>query len=262
MKFLVSILLALAFTMSIYAEDVVYLRNGNVYRGTIIEEVEGEYLRIRLNDGGVFACEYDQIDRIAEEEKQANNFVRKPKTIESGTKLYKSLPSKGYRGFVDVGYTFATGDWGLYRYGFSTSHGYQVCPYFFAGVGAGMYVYQRYNSNNNWHNSVHTVGQGDPMSIPIFAHLRSEFVDSWITPYVDAKVGYSIFDKAGFYSTISAGARVALKISGRKVAFSLGAGYDMQHISKVRTQGKYFGEYLRFGDVFTNGVQIRFGVDF
>ena len=95
MKFLVSILLALAFTMSIYAEDVVYLRNGNVYRGTIIEEVEGEYLRIRLNDGGVFACEYDQIDRIAEEEKQANNFVRKPKTIESGTKLYKSLPSKG-----------------------------------------------------------------------------------------------------------------------------------------------------------------------
>ena len=125
-----------------------------------------------------------------------------------------------------------------------------------------MNVYQRYNNNNNWHNSVHTVGQGDPMSIPIFAHLRSEFVDSWITPYVDAKVGYSIFDKVGFYSTISAGARVALKISGRKVAFSLGAGYDMQHISKVRTQGKYFGEYLRFGDVFTNGVQIRFGVDF
>lgn len=48
-------------------EDVVYLKDGSVLRGTIIEDVPGESLRIRTRDGNVFRIAYDRIDRRTRE---------------------------------------------------------------------------------------------------------------------------------------------------------------------------------------------------
>lgn len=48
-------------------EDVVYLKDGSVLRGTIIEDVPGESLRIRTRDGNVFRISYDRIDRRTRE---------------------------------------------------------------------------------------------------------------------------------------------------------------------------------------------------
>lgn len=48
-------------------EDVVYLKDGSVLRGTIIEDVIGESLRIRTRDGNVFRIAYDRIDRRTRE---------------------------------------------------------------------------------------------------------------------------------------------------------------------------------------------------
>lgn len=259
MKKILTLLVALIYSVSIFAEDVVYLQNGNVYRGKIIENVEGDYLRIRLNDGGIFSCKYSEIEKITDEEKQKNSYVRTSKK-NTGTKLYKSLPSRGYRGFIDVSHSMPIGDWGLSRTGFSTSHGYQICPYFFAGIGVGLNIYERWNHNNNWINHIHTMGQGDPMSLPIFLHLRSEFIKSWISPYVDAKVGYSVVDKAGLYAVATIGARISLKINDKEVGFSLGAGFDFQRIHDVHYM-KYSDYFVNIGSVNTNAIQIRLGVD-
>lgn len=259
MKNFFTLLVVLMFSASIFAEDVVYLKNGNIYRGTIIENVEDDYLRIRLNDGGIFSCYYNDIEKITNEEKQNNIYVR-TKRKETGTKLFKSLPTPGYRGFIDVSHSIPIGEWGLSRTGFSTSHGYQICPYFFAGVGVGLNIYERWNPDNNWINHVHTMGDGDPMSLPLFLHLRSEFIKSWISPYIDAKVGYSFVDKAGLYAVATIGARIALKINGNEVGFSLGAGFDFQRIHDVHYM-KYFDYFINIGSVNTNAIQIRLGVD-
>jgi hypothetical protein len=48
-------------------EDVVYLKDGSVLRGTIIEDMPGESLRIRTRDGNVFRIGYDRIDRRTRE---------------------------------------------------------------------------------------------------------------------------------------------------------------------------------------------------
>jgi hypothetical protein len=48
-------------------EDVVYLKDGSILRGTIIEDVIGESLRIRTRDGNVFRIAYDRIDRRTRE---------------------------------------------------------------------------------------------------------------------------------------------------------------------------------------------------
>ncbi len=48
-------------------EDVVYLKDGGIIRGTIIEQRPGESILIRTRDGNQFRFTMDQIDRITKE---------------------------------------------------------------------------------------------------------------------------------------------------------------------------------------------------
>ncbi len=56
-------------------QDVVYLRDGGIIRGTIIEQRPGESILIRTPDGNQFRYTMDQIDRITKEPVQG---VRQP----------------------------------------------------------------------------------------------------------------------------------------------------------------------------------------
>ena len=48
-------------------EDVIYLKNGDVIRGTIITEVIGQSIKIRTSGGSEFTYTVDQITKIAKE---------------------------------------------------------------------------------------------------------------------------------------------------------------------------------------------------
>jgi len=48
-------------------EDVVYLENGSVIRGTILEQTPGESLRIETRDGNTFVFDMEEVERITRE---------------------------------------------------------------------------------------------------------------------------------------------------------------------------------------------------
>ncbi len=48
-------------------EDVVYLKNGSIIRGMILEQIPGESLKIETRDGSVFVFPMDEISRIVKE---------------------------------------------------------------------------------------------------------------------------------------------------------------------------------------------------
>ena len=50
-------------------EDVVYLKNGNVYRGIIIEQVPGESIKIKTIGGNVFSVMIADLQKITKEDK-------------------------------------------------------------------------------------------------------------------------------------------------------------------------------------------------
>ena len=50
-------------------EDVVHLKNGSIIRGTIIEQVPNESLKIKTADGSVFVYTMDEVAKITKEEK-------------------------------------------------------------------------------------------------------------------------------------------------------------------------------------------------
>jgi hypothetical protein len=49
--------------------DVVYLKNGDIRKGKIIENVPNDYLRIQIFDGSVFTLQYSDIQKMSKEEK-------------------------------------------------------------------------------------------------------------------------------------------------------------------------------------------------
>lgn len=74
MKNLKSILVGIALILSPVLlmaqsgmEDVVYLKNGSIYRGIIIEQVPNVSLKIETTGGNVFAVQMDEVEKIAKE---------------------------------------------------------------------------------------------------------------------------------------------------------------------------------------------------
>lgn len=48
-------------------QDVVYLKNGNVLRGIIIEQVPSEYIKLKTGDGSEFIFQVGEIEKITKE---------------------------------------------------------------------------------------------------------------------------------------------------------------------------------------------------
>ena len=58
--------------------EVVYLKNGGVLRGIIIEQVPNTILKVQMEDKSIVACRYDEIEKITKENVHLKNFRRKP----------------------------------------------------------------------------------------------------------------------------------------------------------------------------------------
>ncbi len=145
---------------------------------------------------------------------------------------------RGYRGFVDVGYTFGVGTFDFDRVELSTSHGYQIFPYLFAGLGAGVQFY---------------TGDGDAsLEFPLFVHLRGSLpCHRIVQPFIDWKIGYTVGDSDGFYMAPAVGCRFAMS---ELCGLSLSIGYTLQDF-KI-----YWGHYTVWKNY--GGLSLKVGFDF
>lgn len=57
-------------------DDVLYLKDGSIIRGMIIEQVPNENLKIKTKDGNVYAYSFEQISRITKEASNKNQNIR------------------------------------------------------------------------------------------------------------------------------------------------------------------------------------------
>ena len=70
-KYLVLLLFALITTMSFGQsnyQDVVYLKNGSIIRGVIIEQVPDKSIKIETADRNVFVYQMEEIEKITKEQ--------------------------------------------------------------------------------------------------------------------------------------------------------------------------------------------------
>jgi len=73
-------------------EDVVYLKNGGIIRGVIIEQIPGQSLKIQTRDGNVFVYKLDEIDRFTKEPTKVRQLnANSPGKKSGGTAFVLSL---------------------------------------------------------------------------------------------------------------------------------------------------------------------------
>ena len=65
---LVSLFVASLNVQAQKANETVYLKNGSVIKGTIVEQVPNESLKIRTADGSLFVYQMSEVTKITKEE--------------------------------------------------------------------------------------------------------------------------------------------------------------------------------------------------
>lgn len=193
MKKLLLLVVMLIASMSVFSRtspETVYLKNGSIIKGVIVEYQPEKSLKILTLDNSVFVCNVDDIEKV----------TREPIDVVS-TKGYLA-PQKGYRFFLAADQM--VGD--MTGFKFTTTHGAQFNNKIFLGGGVGFCV-----ADDDMESY---------LAIPVYADFRFDILNKRSTPFVEARAGvaFAIEGTTGFYGNISVG--------GRFKRFSLSTGVE------------------------------------
>lgn len=202
-------------------EDVVYLKNGGTWRGTIIEQVPNQSLKIETVGRNVIVLTFDQIERIVKEPVQGTPPpADKPtKQAEEATEIQDAdydrgmltLYIMGNIGYLSNAGSFTGSSGGATCFGGTLAAGFNPHPKFSVGLGGG------YD------------GIGHFSLIPVFVDLHYFMTTRHVTPYVSGSFGYSVgpeeYNDGGFYAHPRIGVRYNFARRSA-LAFGIGARYQ------------------------------------
>jgi len=242
-------------------EDVLYLKNGGVIHGKIVEQQATGKIKIELLGGSVFVFAAADVDSVKKENRLKDqvkeikqNYFRRDHGFRNMTELaiiygvnFKNNPNNDpYNGYTENG-----DDIGL---SLQTINGYQFWPYLFVGGGIGIDRFITYQQTFT----------------PLFLRVSSEFIKRKVTPYVYLDAGYSFMWKqptsdGGNYTTNTGGTYVAagggLRVYTRsRASVILSAGYKMNKSSSTYNDG-YAADYSSISRVYQRFV-MNIGVSF
>jgi hypothetical protein len=207
MKKTILILTLILSSLSLFSQsnyqDVVYLKDGSIYRGIILEQIPNESIKLEIVGKNLIVFKMEDMVKM----------TREPISIEkSNSVTVDDGQSNSYRGLFELGYDIGIGDNGISRFKLNIINGFQVNPHFSVGFGTGIRYFQ----------------EAEALYIPLFLDLRASILDKDVSPYVAIGTGYSMrvtnsFD-AGFMLNPTAG--VTFKKSS-KSSMNIGFGYDL-----------------------------------
>jgi hypothetical protein len=161
-------------------EDVIYLEDGSIIRGTIVEEVPGETYKIEIAGGSVLVFEADEVEKV----------VRETATREEDREAYSSFYeySNRYRsllfGFAAVVGRYSGWD-GILLYGGEFTVGWRFHPLYAGALGFG---YNRATYDDYWgsYNIAYNF-------VPIYVHNRITYLRTEIIGlYGELDIGYGL----------------------------------------------------------------------
>jgi len=220
-------------------EDVVYLKNGSIIHGIIIEQVPNQSVKIQTRDGNVFFYKIDEIEKMTKEEHllQKNE---KPAHSEENIDIKKSK----FTNITEINFGFFktnnidnnsnTLSYLTYFYGIQTVKGYLFNPYFSSGIGVGLDHYSDSMGTANF--------------VPLFIDFRLNLPKEHFTPFLSGDFGYSLnlnpsrsgyFQSANFPFKEEKGGLLINPAIGvkffitHKVALNFSIGYKVQQWEQI-----------------------------
>ena len=219
-------------------EDVVYLKNGSVIHGIIIEQVPNESIKIKTSDRNVFVYRMEEIAKIAREEIPGRRKIREPLTRDN-------IKKKGYSNITEVSIgrdvldngsneavTGSQNGTAIPSICVQTINGYQFSPYISLGLGLGLHTYT------------------ELAFVPLFADIHFYFQDGPMSLYFSFDGGYSfsanevygIYNSRKYFGGVFYSPALGVRMYTRKskaLGFSL--GYQQQQARNYNySYGKYY----------------------
>lgn len=233
--------------------DAVYLKNGSIIKGEVIELITDSVVKIKTSDGSLFVYPFTDITKVAKEKAVNTNNYQYQKNKQEKNLRYQNYPYKvrGYRGDVELSYLIGAGDFATDRVELTTSHGYQFNPYIYLGGGLGFQYW----------------GDQEFFTMPIFTDFRVNFMKGKIIPNAGVKLGIAaqLNDDAaaGVYFNPSVGVKFMLS---RKNAVNVSLGYTVQTLNSDYIygygNGSDYGYYYYYGTTTFNSINFKVGYEF
>ncbi len=223
--------------------DIVYLKNGSIFRGKIIMYEIGNQLELKIETGKTLIFKDEYIKKVVQNASESGRKFKKEK-------IY-NFKEKGLYFASSIGYIGGNEQFGNYRNGLSAHHitGYQIHRLLGVGLGVGV---DYYNVN------LGTV-------IPVYGEARSYLKATNVSPYLSLAggIGFPVLPKNSFVSETNAGIFVHPSIGFRfggsenaNITASLGLQWQkatyIQTFSDGLTQNKDRYTFKRF--TFSVGV--------
>jgi hypothetical protein len=173
-------------------EDVVYLNNGSVLRGIIIEQVPNKSLKVQIAGGSIFHIELNEVTRITKESMvSAPSALRDEKrshdAYAKGDTLQRAPYEQKRRGYFFQAQILLE----LVQGGVRVINGYRFGRFGHLGVGIGLDMSGPSITGGFGHygNNVNNVANG--AYAPIFLHYSGEILNKRVTPFYALEVGYA-----------------------------------------------------------------------
>jgi hypothetical protein len=252
---IITALITFLLTGSIQAQknlqDVVYLKNGSILRGKIIDSITDQKIKLLMADGSQLVFTINEIEKIAREkpvvayDKRSGNLV--PVRDTPPDKEF----TEGYTARLEFGNGLTAGrvSPGIMRMKINFIHGYRINPYLAVAGGTGLNVYP---------------GSDDPLLIPLYADLRVYALRKRTTPYFGLALGYffKVFgDESSFRGTgllCNPCLGVCTRTRGKKSVY-IGLEYELK---SEEWYTYYSYDYRQYTTETVYGQSIRFNFGF
>lgn len=204
--------------------ETVYLKNGNVIKGDIVEFQPNKSIKMETADGSLFVFEYKDIEKVTRERHEVRvNYHHRPHRSHD-VKFHDAEEQapvfglkKGYRGFVSA--ESMLGD--IIGLSMSSTHGAQLNEKIFIGGGVGMII------GSDWEDGYSL--------FPVYADFRVDFLNKKISPFMELKSGavFAAQGTTGFYGDFSFGCRF------KRCSVSFG-------VNSIPGEAEYYADYYPY----------------
>jgi hypothetical protein len=161
-----------------HKEDVVYLKNGSVIHGSLIEVLPNESVKIQTADRNIFVFKMEEVNKILTENSDSGRVKMKPFSFEVSADYMVGIGQQSNYYSTSSGYRFSRNDNAGWNYFITGS--YRVNPNFAFGLGAG---YQTLSGPVN--------DLPKTEFIPTFFHMKSLFsTRGKVLPGFSLNIGY------------------------------------------------------------------------
>jgi hypothetical protein len=177
-------------------EEVVYLKNGKIFRGLIIEQIPNQSLKIQTKEGVVHLFQMDEVAKITKEVVSKSEVVNLDLDDDEGyepkfSNQTELVYSSGFGKLNFGGFTFPNK---LNSWGIRTINGVRSSEGFMVGIGTGLDFYENFTL------------------LPITFDTRFDLTGSKVRPILNINLGYSVGLGNSIYRGIVGNSSLGVKI--------------------------------------------------